>query len=80
MKMNNDIIEACYFVAGVDSKGMRKLKQEFETLTTAQIHARDNLALEPSSVYHYHRRNRTGSRFEGENDGGEIDLFDEAEQ
>lgn len=78
--MNNDIIEACYFVAGVDSKGMRKLKQEFEALTTAQIHARDNLALEPSSVYYYHRRNRTGSRFEGEKDGGEIELFSGTER
>jgi len=68
-----DIIRACSYVAGVDSPGIRSLKGYHTELTDKQIEA-----LDPLYGYTYKpNKAKTGTRFEGEKEGGEISLFDE---
>ncbi len=75
-----DIIRACSYVAGVDSLGMRSLKGYHIELTGKQIEALDPLNVNQGILYDYTfkpNKAQTGTRFEGEKEGGEISLFDE---
>ena len=75
-----DIIRACSYVAGVDSLGMRSLKGYHTELTDKQIEALDPLNVNQGILYGYTykpNKAKTGTRFEGEKEGGEISLFDE---
>lgn len=75
-----DIIRVCSYVAGVDSLGMRSLKGYHTELTDKQIEALDPLNVNQGILYGYtYKPNKikTGTRFEGEKEGGEISLFDE---
>lgn len=74
-----DIINACPYVAGIDSVGMRSLKAFHEELTDKQIEKLDPLNANTGTVdYSFKvRKYRHGVRFEGEKEGGEISLFDE---
>ena len=75
-----DIIRACSYVAGVDSLGMRSLKSYHTELTDKQIEALDSLNVNQGILYGYTykpNKAKTGTRFEGEKEGGEISLFDE---
>ena len=78
--IKKNIIQVCNYVAGVESLGMAQLKQEFAELTNEEIGKRDNFKLEPHEGYDFHyRKNTTGIRYEDENEGGEVSLFDELE-
>ena len=75
-----NIIRACSYVAGVDSLGMRSLKSYHTELTDKQIEALDPLNVNQGILYGYTykpNKAKTGTRFEGEKEGGEISLFDE---
>ena len=75
-----DIVRACSYVAGVDSPGMRSLKAYHTELTGKQIEALDPLNVNQGILYGYTykpNKAKTGTRFEGEKEGGEINLFDE---
>ena len=72
-----EIINACNYVAGVHSRGMEQIKEEFEELTTEQIKQRDSLNLDFLRPVKRPRMNKSGIRFDGEKEGGEISLFDE---
>lgn len=72
-----EIINACHYVAGVHSRGMEQIKEEFEELTTEQIKQRDSLNLDFLRPAKRPRTNKSGIRFDGEKEGGEIDIFDE---
>lgn len=74
-----DIINACAYVAGIDSVGMRSLKAYHAELTEKQIEKLDPLNANTGTVdYSFKvRKYRHGVRFEGEKEGGEISLFDE---
>lgn len=75
-----NIIRACSYVAGVDSPGMRNLKAYHTELTDKQIEALDPLNVNQGILYGYTykpNKAKTGTRFEGEKEGGEISLFDE---
>lgn len=79
MKENN-IIVACSFVAGIQSRGMENLKAEFADLTPKEIKKRDSFQFEPVYGYDFtYKRHRAGTRYEGETEGGEISLFDALE-
>ena len=77
------IITANYFTAGIDSLGMRQLRNEFSDLSEQETHARDTFAdiLTPeryaAQFRHITRTDLTGTRYEGDPDGGEIDLFED---
>lgn len=75
-----DIINACPYVAGVDSSGMRALKAFHEELTEKQIENLDPLNANTGTVDYIFkiRKYKHGARFEGEKTGGEISVFDEA--
>lgn len=78
--MDTNIIRACPYVVGVDSPGMRSLKSYHSELTGKQIEAFDPLNVNQGILYGYTykpNRAKTGTRFEGEKEGGEISLFDE---
>ena len=77
-----DIINACPYVAGVDSSGMRALKAFHEELTEKQIENLDPLNANTGTVDYIFkiRKYKHGVRFEGEKTGGEISLFDEVEK
>ncbi|PFG85527.1 hypothetical protein BW152_00210 [Lactococcus lactis] len=75
-----DIIRACSYVTGVDSPGMRSIKTYHTELTGKQIEALDPLNVNQGILYGYTykpNKAKTGTRFEGEKTGGEINLFDE---
>lgn len=74
-----DIINACPYVAGIDSVGMRSLKAYHTELTDKQIEKLDPLNANTGTVdYSFKvRKYKHGVRFEGEKTGGEINLFDE---
>ncbi|MDG4979163.1 hypothetical protein [Lactococcus lactis] len=75
-----NIIRACSYVAGVDSLGMRSLKGYHTELTDKQIEALDPLNVNQGILYGYTykpNKAKTGTRFEGEKEGGEISIFDE---
>ncbi|CAM3119507.1 hypothetical protein [Lactococcus hircilactis] len=72
-----EIINACHYVAGVHSRGMKQIKEEFEELTAEQIKQRDSLNLDFLRHAKRPRTNKSGIRFDGEKEGGEINLFDE---
>ena len=75
-----EIINACHYVAGVHSRGMKQIKEEFEELTAEQIKQRDSLNLDFLRHAKRPRTNKSGIRFDGEKEGGEINLFDEVEK
>lgn len=70
-----EIINACHYVAGVHSRGMKQIKEEFEELTAEQIKQRDSLNLDFLRHAKRPRTNKSGIRFDGEKEGGEINLF-----
>lgn len=70
-----EIINACNYVAGVHSRGMKQIKEEFEELTAEQIKQRDSLNLDFLRPAKRRRTNKSGIRFDGEKEGGEIDIF-----
>ena len=74
-----DIINACPYVAGIDSVGMRSLKAYHAELTDKQIEKLDPLNANTGAVdYSFKvRKYKRGIRYEGEKEGGEISLFDE---
>ena len=72
-----EIINACHYVAGVHSRGMKQIKEEFEALTAEQIKQRDSLNTDFLRPVKRRRTNKSGIRFDGEKEGGEINLFDE---
>lgn len=75
-----NIIRACSYVAGVDSPGIQSLKGYHLELTDKQIEALDALNVNQGILYGYTykpNKAKTGTRFEGEKEGGEISLFDE---
>ena len=73
-----DIINACPYVAGIDSVGMRSLKAYHTELTDKQIEKLDPLNANAGTVdYSFKvRKYKHGVRFEGEKTVGEINLFD----
>lgn len=78
--MDTNIITVCPYVVGVDSPGMRSLKSYHSELTGKQIEAFDSLNVNQGILYGYTykpNRAKTGTRFEGEKTGGEINLFEE---
>ena len=75
-----NIIRACPYVAGIDSVGLRSLKAYHTELTDKQIEKLDPLNANNGLPNWYMlklRKHKTGTRFEGEKEGGEISLFDE---
>ncbi|MQW39701.1 hypothetical protein GHI93_07155 [Lactococcus hircilactis] len=56
---------------------MKQIKEEFEELTAEQIKQRDSLNLDFLRHAKRPRTNKSGIRFDGEKEGGEINLFDE---
>ena len=77
-----NIIRACAYVAGIDSVGMRSLKGYHTELTDKQIEKLDPLNANAGAVdYSFKvRKYKHGIRFEGEKEGGEINLFDEVDK
>lgn len=76
------IIRACSYVAGIDSLGVRSLKGYHTELTDKQIEKLDPLNANTGTVdYSFKvRKYKHGIRFEGEKEGGEINLFDEVDK
>ena len=70
-----EIITVCHYVAGVHSRGMKQIKEEFEELTAEQIKQRDSLNTDFLRPAQRLRTNKSGVRFDGEKEGGEIDIF-----
>ena len=78
--MLNKIIKVCDFIAGIPSRGLEQLAEEFELLSPEQINKRDPFNADNSFLGFrarpLQRKNKTGVRYDGEDTGGEISLFD----
>ena len=74
------IIKVCDFIAGIPSRGLEQLAEEFAPLPQEQINKRDPYNADNTFLGFrarpLQRKHKTGVRYDGENKSGEIPLFD----
>ncbi len=74
------IIKVCDFIAGIPSRGLEQLAEEFAPLPQEQINKRDPYNADNTFLGFrarpLQRKHKTGVGYDGEDKGGEISLFD----
>lgn len=74
----DEIIKVCDFIAGIPSRGLEQLAEEFAPLPKEQINKRDPYNADNTFLGFRARplQRKSGVRYDGEKEDGKISLFE----